>query len=305
MNIPPDSIQRIKSQVQDTLTSSAAGVKNDESWSTLFSLLVSAGSAPSPSAPGSPVSQASQISQASPISQVCNIKGLSATGRNMALPDPESAYKMMTAINNADVIYKAQSSELSQMKSGVLQMQDAGQSLGGVALSAGNDSIKLRVLGFVGQYNNWIGRFNPDLQKGGLLAGTPAAQVSQYELEQNVNNRFFGANDGLHGMNDLGVTIDPHTRLASVDTAKLDSTLTANKQGAVDTLHEFGTNFAKSASLLVSDGNFIQKQLENLSHAIHYVDDNNGSLQQEFGTGDAANPSGPVAKALASYNQAV
>jgi hypothetical protein len=282
----------MKSQVVDSLITSAAGSKNDNSWQALFSMMVSNGNASDP------------LSQVMPgISPVGSIKGISATGRNMALADPESAYKMMTVINNVDVRCKAEFSELSQMKTGVAQMKDAGVSLSATPLSAGNDSIKLRVLGFVGQYNAWIGRFSSDLQPGGLLAGTQAAEVSQYELEQNVNNRFCGANDGMHGMNDLGVSIDPYTHLASVETARLDAKLADNKDGVVDTLQEFGTNIAKSASMLVSDGNFIQKQLDNLSHAIHFIFDNKSSLQQEFGAGDAAKPAGQVAAGLAAYNQ--
>ena len=230
--------------------------------------------------------------------------GFMPAGRNMSLFDPESAYKMMTLINNKDVLYKAQFSELSQMKTGVAQMQEAGQGLGGITASTGNDSIKSSLQGFADQYNSWVQRFNPDMQSGGLLAGTQAAQVSRYELEQGVENVFNGARDGLHGLGNLGITVDPDTKLISLDTAKLDAVLAANKQGAVDTIQEFSANFAKSASLLNSDNNFIPRQLDNLNRVIHYIADNNTSLQAEFGTGDAAKPSGQVAQALAAYNQA-
>ncbi|MGL6040401.1 MAG: hypothetical protein ACRC01_04275, partial [Deefgea sp.] len=47
------------------------------------------------------------------------IPGLSAIGRNMSLPDPESAYKMMTDINRRSVEYKAQHATLADMQSGV------------------------------------------------------------------------------------------------------------------------------------------------------------------------------------------
>jgi len=221
----------------------------------------------------------------------------------MALADPESAYKMMTVINNKDVYYKAQFSELSQMKSAISRMQEAGQKLGSIALSTGNDSIKSQLHEFVGQYNDWIQRFDPDLQEGGLLSDTQAAQVSRFELEQNVNYRFFGAKDGVHGLGELGINIDPNTRLASLDIAKLDALLATNKQGVVNTVQEFSANFTKSASLLNSDGNFVLKQLDNLNRAIHYIADNKDSLQKEFGTGDAAKPTGQVAQALAAYNQ--
>jgi hypothetical protein len=55
--------------------------------------------------------------------------------------------------------------------------------------------------------------------------------------------------------------------------------------------------------LLNSEGNFILRQIDNLSRAIHYIADNKASLQAEFGIGNAAKPAGKVAEALAAYNQ--
>lgn len=295
----------MKSQVFSSLTSSASNAKGNDSWAAMFSLLASkSGALPTRLSPAQLSSDPlSLLIQSSNINQSSSTKGISPAGRNMALADPESAYKMMTVINKKDVYYKAQFSELSQMKSAISQMQDAGQSLGSMALSTDNGSIKSRLQAFVGQYNNWIQRFGPHLQKGGLLSDTQAAQVSQYELEQNVSNRFFGIKDGVHGLDDLGITIDPNTRLASLDIAKLDSLLAANKQGAVGAVQEFSANFAKSASLLNSDNNFVLNQLDNLNRAIHYIADNKDSLQKEFGTGDAAKPTGQIAQALAAYNR--
>lgn len=299
MNISSASISLMQSQVLGSLMNSAFGAKRDDSWATMFSLLIPNSAATSPLA-SDPLSLLTQGSNAF---LGDSIKGLSLTGRNMALADPESAYKMMTVINSKDVYYKAQFSELSQMKSYVFQMQDAGQDLSGIALSTSNDSIKSQLQEFVGQYNNWVQRFNPDIRQGGLLADTQAAEASRFELEQNINYRFFGVQDGVHGLGDLGIAIDPNTRLASLDTFRLDSLLATNKQGVVNTVQEFSANFAKSASLLNSDGNFVLKQLDNLNRAIHYIADNKDSLQKEFGTGSAAKPAGEVARALAAYNQ--
>lgn len=293
MSIPPDSIVPLKAQVLSSSISSTAGGQNDGAWDSLFQLLVANDNTSNPlfSDPLSP------LAQSSPLSQLSNIKGLSATGRNMALADSESAYKMMSVINKLEITYKAQYSELNQMKSAVSQMQETGLNLGS------HDSIKLRLMGFVGQYNNWIRRFNPDIQQGGLLAGTQAAQVSQYELEQSVKSRFFGAGEGIHGLGDLGVTIDPHTHLAAMDSAKLDSLLCANKQGVLNTVQQFGASFAKSAGLLISEGNFFAKQLDNLDRGIDYITDNKDALRGEFGSGDVARPTGQQAVALADYNQ--
>ena len=135
-----------------------------------------------------------------------------------------------------------------------------------------------------------------------MLAGTQAAKVSQWELEQSVANPFNGAKDGLHGMADLGLSIDPVTKLATVDNARLDAALASNKMAAMGALHEFTANFAKSAELLNAAGNFISNRLDNLSRVIGYIDTNMASLQAEFGLGDPAKPTGQQAKALANYN---
>ena len=291
MNISPValsfSIESFKSQA---LNSMLAGPASD--FKNVYASLISNPFLDAGSSASDPLSLLTQSSSV-----------LLQAGRNMSLPDPESAYKMMTLINNEDVLYKAQFAELSQVKSSVAGLQDAGQSLGSITASAGNDSIKSVLQGFMDQYNRWVQRFNADMQSGGLLAGTQAAQVSRYELEQSVKNIFNGASDGLHGLGDLGFSIDPDTKLISLDAARLDAVLAANRQGAVNTLQEFSANFAKSASLLNADNNFIPRQLDNLSRAIHYIADNNVTLQEEFGTGDAAKPTGQVAQALAAYNQ--
>jgi len=228
-------------------------------------------------------------------------KEVRSAGRNMALFDPESAYRMMSEINTRDVLYKAQFSELKQMGSGLAEMEDAGASLGRMTLSTSDESIKSDLQQFVAQYNRWVQRFDSDLRQGGLLADTQAAQISRYELEQSVTNTFHGARDGLHGLRDLGITIDAGSRLASMDFAKLDSLLASNRQGVVDTVQEFSANFAKSADLLNAADNFMPRQLDNLQRAIQYIADNRTGLQAEFGTGDSARPAGQVARALASY----
>ena len=239
-----------------------------------------------------------------------SILGLSASGtspilagRNLSLFDPESAYKMMSVINANDVTYKAQFSELSAMKSAVSTVQQAGQTLSKVDESMDSQAIQTQLQAFADKYNEWIKGFDGTVKEGGLLAGTQAAEISLYELEQSVENIFNGAKDGLHGLRDLGLTIDQNTNLASVDTAKLEAVLASNKTGAVHTLNEFGANFARSAELLNSANNFIPNQLGNLDRVIDYFADHKTALQQEFGLGDAPKPNAAVAKALAAYQQ--
>lgn len=233
---------------------------------------------------------------------VSSTHGVAAAGRNMALFDPESAYRMMSDINARAVAYKAESSEMSEMKSYVSTLQQEAIKLGGTDVSTGSAEIRARVQAFADAYNGWMQRFGNELKDGGMLAGTQAAGVAQWELEQSIANPFHGAKDGLHGMADLGLNIDPVTRLATVDNARLDTALVSNKKAAMGALHEFTAHFAKSAELLNSAGNFISNRLDNLSRVIGYIDTNMASLQAEFGLGDPAKPTGQLAKALANYN---
>lgn len=228
--------------------------------------------------------------------------GVAAAGRNMALFDPESAYRMMTDINARAVAYKAEASEMGDMKSYVSTLQQEAIKLGGIDTSTGSEEIRSRVQAFADAYNGWMQRFGSELKDGGMLAGTQAARVAQWELEQSIANPFNGAKDGLHGMADLGLSIDPVTKLATVDNARLDAALTNGKTAAMRALHEFTAHFAKSAELLNSAGNFINNRLDNLSRVIGYIDTNMASLQTEFGLGDPAKPTGQLAKALANYN---
>lgn len=225
------------------------------------------------------------------------------TGRNMALFDPESAYRMMTDINSRDVTYKAQYAELSAMGQWLQDMESAGSRLGDITPTSSDDDIRTSLQGFVEQYNRWIERFDADLAANGLLAGTQAAQMAQYELEQSVEYRFNGASNGMHGLGELGISIDPNTNLASLDYNWLDSALAGNKPGVRSALQEFGANFSKSAGLLTAEGNFVPSQLDNLKRAIGYITANLADWQTEFGTGDPARPSRQAALALAAYQQ--
>jgi len=231
------------------------------------------------------------------------MNGLTASGRNTMLFDPESAYRMMTSINEKDVTYKAQFSELSEMKSHLAAMREEALSLGDIDPAADASAIKSRLEAFAGKYNDWITRFDGDLRAGGLLAGTQAAQVAQWELEQSVESMFNGAAAGVRGLRDLGFTVDAATNLATVDGNRLDAVIAGNKAGVVDALSEFGADLARAAELLNSDNNFMLRQLDNLDRVIDYIGDNKTSLQAEFGLGDPAKPTGQVARALASYNQ--
>lgn len=229
--------------------------------------------------------------------------GLTASGFNPALRDPQAGYDMMTKINKLDDTFKAQYAELDKMGSAMQGMGQEGQSLGAIGMGSDNADIKTQLQTFVQQYNDWIKSFDGDMQSGGLLADTQAAHVARHELDASVQSLFNGANQGVSGLGDIGLTIDPITGLASLDGSQLDQALNKNKAGVVAAIDDFSANFAKAAQTITGSGNFIQNQLGNLSGAISYIGSNEQSLQAEFGTGAASNPTGAVAQALALYNQ--
>ena len=128
-----------------------------------------------------------------------SVNGLSATGRNLALFNPEAGYNLSTFINSRDVLYKAQFSELNQIKNGVAQLQDAGEVLGKISNETPAAGVEALLQNFIGRYNHWRESFNADVADGGLLDKVHAAEISLYELEQSVKNTFLGAKDDIRG----------------------------------------------------------------------------------------------------------
>lgn len=229
---------------------------------------------------------------------------LAESGRNTALFDPESAYTMMSFINNSEVSFKAQYAELASMGEEVEHLEEIGGALADADLITPNEDIKARIEAFSAEYNRWIDRFSPDTRPGGILDNVQAAEVSLFELEQNITNVFVGAKDGFRGLDDIGISIDPQTRKISFDPAVLDSALAANKPGVVAAIDQFSADFAKSADLLNQADNMIPRQLDNRQRAIDFISSHRSSLEAEFGRGDAAQPAGQVARALAAYEDA-
>ncbi|HEY3432972.1 MAG TPA: flagellar filament capping protein FliD [Rhodocyclaceae bacterium] len=257
---------------------------------------------------GSSSNSSTTTSDGSSFADILSAKKTATTdtsGMNTTLSDPGSAYNMMTFINKSEVQFKAQYAELSAMDSTVGKLETAGQQLGDkVDTTSSNSDIKAQLQGFVDQYNGWIDRFGSDVKSGGILDGVQAGEASMFELEQNVTNIFNGAADGIRGLSDLGIEIDPTTKRATFDSSKLDAALASNKTGVVNAIDQFSANFAKSADLLNDDGNFIHNAMDNRSRAINYVENNKSSLQSEFGTGATASASGQTAEALAAYEKA-
>lgn len=240
---------------------------------------------------------------AAPTAADTAVAGLSPTGRNSALFAPEPAYQMMSFINRQEVAFKAQFAELSGMQSAVGEMRQNARKLAGIDGSSDNASIKAQLQTFADQYNDWVRRFDAEMQEGGALADVQAAQVSRHELAQGIGNIFNGASHGVHGLRDLGFDIDPVSKLATFDPTRLDAQLAGNKAGAVLAVQEFSANFMKSADLLTAQGNFIKNRLANLNRAITFIGENMPALQAEFGLGDPARPNTRTAQSLAAYRQ--
>ncbi|MEW6164397.1 MAG: hypothetical protein AB1642_04980 [Pseudomonadota bacterium] len=227
---------------------------------------------------------------------------LSADGRNPALRDPESAYRMMSKINGFEVSFKAQYAELSALGDAVGYMEAVGAKLGDdIGLTTANADIIARLQAFVDEYNAWEDRFDHTVEAGGVLDNVQAAEVALFELEQSIRSIFNGAAEGVNGLGALGIEIDPVTRQAVLDVGRLEAMLASNKEGVVSAIDQFSANFAKSADLLNAEGNFIPNALDNRDRAIDYVASNRASLQEEFGTGDAAQPTDDIARALMAY----
>lgn len=228
---------------------------------------------------------------------------LNANGRNLALADPESGYRMMSLINRQDINYKAQYAELTEMQQGVYAMQGAGEKLQSLNPSQPDDAITSALQSFVSEYNNWVSRFDPTVQDGGILDGTQAAEFSLHTLERNIENVLNGAAYGFRGLSDLGLSVDPGSNLLSLDAAKLQQALAGNREGVVNTIQQFSSDFAESAKMLNAEKNLIPNRLVNLDRVIDFINENKASLQQEFGQGEAPKPPAYVAQALAAYNR--
>ncbi|WP_157670881.1 flagellar filament capping protein FliD [Chitinibacter sp. GC72] len=231
------------------------------------------------------------------------ISGLSPLGRNLALSNPESAYRMMSHINQLGVIYPAQSARLSDMQTGVGELALTAKSLSKIDATADFASVKAQLQNLADQYNQWRRNFDTDLQDPELLVGTQAAQVARYELAQSIASPFHGAQQGIQGMAVLGLTIDPATNMAQLDTQKLSTVWSQQPTAAAAAVSDFASHFAQSATLLTEQNNFFAKQQANLAKVINYMDSNKTKLQQEFGLGDPPQVSAKIARAYADYQR--
>lgn len=220
----------------------------------------------------------------------------SSSGSTAASTGGGDGYALLNRIDELATTFKAQYAELSHMEEALPALKKAGDKLNAAA-QAGSGDLAAQVQAFADQYNAWVQRFGPDVQSGGVLAGVQAAEVSVYELNQAITDRFLGAEEGYNGLADLGIAIDPDTKQMTVDKTKLDAALARDPLGSQETLADFGAHFSQAAGLLAADNNIVRHRLDNLNSAIGYIDANSSAWQQEFGGG-----SSNVASALNAYN---
>ena len=247
---------------------------------------------------------AAPTQQSSPMT----IPGMSATGRITSLHDPESAYRMMSIINQAEATYTGQRNSLTQMRDMLRELRQEAHALVKEAKNPESDVQTLSTaLGqFKEAYNTWISTFSNDLANGGVLHGNQAATVVRSGLRNIVTDIFHGAAHGFQGLGDLGLTINGNDQLANFSTKEFAQTAAQKIDAVRDTINQFAVRFEQATTLFAASGNFIDNRQNNLQRALEFIASNKPALQAEFGLGDPAKPVGnspPARAALASYNK--
>ena len=210
---------------------------------------------------------------------------------------------MVTVLNRVEVTFKAQFSELGEMRHSLVAEQAAAKQLAGLNGDSSSADIKAELARFVESYNAGVNRFAPSVDKGGILEGSWEAGRARFATQRDISYILNGAEVGVKGdLAKLGITTDPKTGLAAIDSAKLDGALGADKGHVVASLTAFANTFATTVDFLNAKGHSQQRQMANLDKAVNWIDDNRDDVQKEFGPGAAATPNEAFAKAAALYD---
>ncbi len=211
---------------------------------------------------------------------------------------------MVTVLNRVEVTFKAQFSELGEMRHGLVAEQAAAKRLGGLTDDSAAAEIKAEIAHFVDTYNAGVNRFAPAVDKGGILEGSWEAQRARFATRRDISYILNGSEKGIKGdLAKLGITTDPKTGLAVIDQAMLDGALAADKALVVNAVTAFADTFATTVDFLNAKGHSQQRQMNNLDRAVNWIDDNREAVQKEFGPGAAATPNDAFAKAAANYDK--
>ncbi len=210
---------------------------------------------------------------------------------------------MVTVLNRVEVTFKAQFSELGEMRHSLVTEQAAAKQLARLDANSSAADIKGALAHFVNTYNAGVNRFAPALDRGGVLEGSWEAQRARFATRRDIDYILNGADKGIKGdLAKLGITTDPGTGLAAIDEGKLDAALAANKAHVAASSSAFADTFITTVDFLNAKGHSQQRQMANLERAVHWIDDNREAVQKEFGPGAAATPNEAFAKAAALYD---
>jgi hypothetical protein len=210
---------------------------------------------------------------------------------------------MVTVLNRVEITFKAQFSELGEMRHSLAGEQAAANKLAALSDASSGAEIKAALAHFVETYNAGVNRFAPALDKGGVLEGSWEAARARFATQRDIGYVLNGSEKGIKGdLAKLGITTDPKTGLAAIDQAMLDGALASDKGHVVAAVTAFADTFVTTVDFLNAKDHSQQRQMANLDRAVHWIDDNRDDVQKEFGPGAAATPNQAFAKAAALYD---
>ncbi len=226
------------------------------------------------------------------------------TARDAAGGFSRPGQNMVTVLNRLEVTFKAQFSELGEMRKSLVAEQAAAQRLAGLDGASTSAHIKAELAHFVATYNAGVNRFAPAVDKGGVLEGSWEAARARFATKRDISHVLNGSEVGVKGdLAQLGISIDPNTGLASIDDARLERALASDQGHVVASVTAFASTFVTTVDFLNAKGHAQQRQMANLDRAVHWIGDNKAAVRKEFGAGAAATPNAAFAKAAALYDE--
>ncbi len=210
---------------------------------------------------------------------------------------------MVTVLNRVEVTFKAQFSELGEMRHSLVAEQAAAKKLAGITADSSSADIKAALAHFVETYNAGVNRFAPAVDKGGILEGSWEATRARFATRRDIDYILNGSEKGIKGdLARLGITTDPKSGLATIDAARLDGELARDKGHVAAALTAFADTFVTTVDFLNKAGHGQQRQMANLDRAVNWIGENKADVEKEFGPGKAATPNEAFAKAAALYD---
>lgn len=211
---------------------------------------------------------------------------------------------MVTVLNRVEVTFKAQFSELGEMRHSLVAEQAAAKQLTALGADSTSADVKAALEHFVQTYNAGVNRFAPAVDKGGILEGSWEASRARFATQRDIGYILNGSEVGIKGdLAKLGITTDPKTGLAAIDHATLDGALAKDQGHVVASVTAFANTFVTTVDFLNAKDHSQQRQMANLDRAVNWIGDNKAAVQKEFGPGAAATPNEAFAKAAARYDQ--